>query len=119
MGDYGMIPYVRIDSQAEEEIDVLADIFREVSLGGKYIGGHYVEKLEHELATYLNVPAVVTLNSGTDALMFALVAAGVKRGDEVITAPNSLLHLLLRLRMLALFRCLLMLSLIKIFHQTA
>ena len=84
-----MIPYVRIDSQAEEEIDVLADIFREVSLGGKYIGGHYVEKLEHELATYLNVPAVVTLNSGTDALMFALVAAGVKRGDEVITAPNS------------------------------
>ena len=26
MGDYGMIPYVRTDSQAEEEIDVLRHI---------------------------------------------------------------------------------------------
>ena len=45
-----MISYVRLEHQAEEEADALAQIFREVSLSGKYIGGHYVEKLEHELA---------------------------------------------------------------------
>ena len=49
--------------------------------------GEYVNKFEHDLATYLNVKrAVVTVN-GTAALQVALRLAGVKAGDEVITQP--------------------------------
>ena len=53
------------------------------------IGGDDVAKLESELAAYLGIAHVVTLNSGTDALVFSLAALGIGLGDEVITASNS------------------------------
>ena len=83
------IPYVNVDEQGKEELERLEKIFRDVVVSGKYVGGEFVENLEHELAEYIGVKEVVTLNSGTDALMFSLICAGVRRGDEVITAPNS------------------------------
>src|SRR5438046_537130 len=46
------------------------------------------DSLSHP-ALFLVSNHAVTLNSGTDALIFGLIAAGVKPGDEVITPPNS------------------------------
>ena len=89
MTEKNIIPYVRVDEQGKEEIESLEQIFRNIVTSGKYVGGEAVDNLEAELAEYIGVKEVVTLNSGTDALMFSLVCAGVKRGDEVITAPNS------------------------------
>lgn len=89
MADKNQIPYVKVGEQGAEELKKLEQIFRDVVTSGKYVGGSAVDSLEAELADYIGVKEVITLNSGTDALMFSLVCAGVRRGDEVITAPNS------------------------------
>lgn len=54
-----------------------------------FIMGDPLDRFEKEFATFCNKKYSVGLNSGTDALMFALLAHGIKPGDEVITVPNS------------------------------
>lgn len=51
--------------------------------------GKYVDSFEEDLAKYLNTKYAVGLTSCTAALHLALLAAGVGRGDEVITTPMS------------------------------
>ena len=53
------------------------------------MAGEAVGKLEAELSAYLGTPHVVTLNSGTDALILAIKVLDIGPGDEVITPPNS------------------------------
>ncbi len=55
--------------------------------GGVYIGGAAVSDFEKKFADYIGVKHAVSVNSGTDALVIALKALGVKAGDEVITTP--------------------------------
>jgi len=52
-----------------------------------FILGQQVKALEDEVAAYHGVKYAAALASGTDALHLALVAAGIKQGDEVITTP--------------------------------
>ena len=54
---------------------------------GQYILGENVEGFETEFSNYLGAKYGVGVNSGTDALMFALWSCGLKPGDEVITTP--------------------------------
>lgn len=51
----------------------------------RYILGPNVQAFEQEAADYLGVKHAVSCASGTDALHLALLAAGIKEGDEVIT----------------------------------
>ncbi|MBV8032160.1 MAG: DegT/DnrJ/EryC1/StrS family aminotransferase [Betaproteobacteria bacterium] len=67
--------------QLKEEID--AAVLR-VLASGRYILGPEGEALEKELASYTGAAHAVGVNSGTDALHLALVAAGVGPGDEVV-----------------------------------
>ncbi len=53
------------------------------------LGGPILEQFEDEFARFCKKKYCVGLNSGTDALFFALLAYDIRPGDEVITVPNS------------------------------
>ena len=52
-----------------------------------FIHGKQVSLFEEEIASYFGVKFAVGVASGTDALVLALTALGIKKGDEVITTP--------------------------------
>ena len=56
---------------------------------GQYIMGPEVKELEERLAAYTGAKHCVTVASGTEALLIAMMALGVKSGDEVVTTPFS------------------------------
>jgi len=70
--------------------EVLAAIGR-VCDSQSFVLGPEVEALEHEIAQFTGAAFAVGCASGTEALWLALVAAGVKPGDSVITTPFSFL----------------------------
>ena len=54
---------------------------------GKYIMGPEIQELEENLCKFTGAKNAVTCSSGTDALLLAMMAIGIKPGDEVITTP--------------------------------
>ncbi len=74
----------------DEMIDAATRILR----SGKYIRSFPLEdsegkRFEDEFCAYLGAPHAVNVSSGTAALHIALLAVGVRPGDEVITVPNT------------------------------
>lgn len=83
------IPIVDLKKQylgIKKEID---SAIKEVITDQFFILGRQLESFEKEFAGYLKTKYVVGVGSGTDALILALRALGIKKGDEVITQPNS------------------------------
>ena len=54
---------------------------------GKYIMGPEVYELQEKLANYIGVKNCISCSSGTDALLIALMAKGIGRGDAILTTP--------------------------------
>lgn len=54
---------------------------------GQYIMGPEITELEERLADFTGAKHCIVISSGTDALLIAMMALGVRAGDEVITTP--------------------------------
>jgi dTDP-4-amino-4,6-dideoxygalactose transaminase len=65
------------------------NVFKATLATASFIGGPMVEGFESEFAKFCDTRFCVGVNSGTDALRFALSAAGVGPGDVVLTVPNT------------------------------
>jgi len=55
--------------------------------GARFIMGPKGSELEKRLADYVEAKHAIGCSSGTDALVLALMAYGVKAGDEIVTTP--------------------------------
>jgi dTDP-4-amino-4,6-dideoxygalactose transaminase len=62
---------------------------RAVIDAGAFAGGPFVAKFEEEFAAYCGAKYAVGVGNGTDALWLALLALGIRPGDEVITVPST------------------------------
>jgi len=83
------IPFLDLVTPHAELTEELVGAFREALKTAGFIGGPMVESFEHEFAQFCDTGYCVGVGSGTDALRFALSAAGVRAGDSVITVPNT------------------------------
>lgn len=70
--------YLKIKTEIDEGI-------REVIDNTAFINGPAVKEFQADLEKYLNVRHVIPCANGTDALQIAMMALGLKPGDEVIT----------------------------------
>src|SRR6476661_2414256 len=68
--------------------ELLAAITR-VCDSQRFIMGPEIDALERELCERLGVTHAITVSSGTDALLLALMALDIKAGDEVVTTTHS------------------------------
>lgn len=82
-----MIPMVDLKGQYLEIKDEIDQGLLQALEATQFILGPNVRAFEEEAASYLGVNHAVGCASGTDALHLALIAAGIKEGDEVITTP--------------------------------
>lgn len=84
-----MIPYLDLRAQyltIKDEIDLA---IKEVVESCHFVLGEQVEAFESEFARFCGTQHALGVNSGTSALHLALLAAGVKAGDEVITVSDT------------------------------
>jgi dTDP-4-amino-4,6-dideoxygalactose transaminase len=83
------IPFLDLVTPHVELEQELTAVFQQVIRTAGFIGGPMVENFEKEFAAFCQTERAVAVNSGTDALRFALMAAGVKAGDVVVTVPHT------------------------------
>ena len=83
------IPFLDLVTPHVELEPELTTVFQQAIRSASFIGGLMVETFEKEFAAFCQTDRSVAVNSGTDALRFALMAAGVKTGDVVVTVPHT------------------------------
>ena len=89
MPNNGKIPFLDLISLHEELEPELVAVFQKALRTAGFIGGPMVDEFEREFACFCNAAHCVGLSSGTDAVRFALMAAGVQPGDIVVTVPHT------------------------------
>jgi dTDP-4-amino-4,6-dideoxygalactose transaminase len=77
-----------VTPHVELEAELLA-VCQKVLRTAGFVGGPMVEEFEREFAKFCDTTHCVGLASGTDAVRFALMAAGVQVGDTVVTVPHT------------------------------
>jgi dTDP-4-amino-4,6-dideoxygalactose transaminase len=82
------IPYVSLDYKKKSKFK-LVKIFKNILDQGQFVGGQEILNFEKNISKLCKTKYCVALNSGTDALTLSLHILGVRKGDEVITTPNS------------------------------
>ncbi len=85
----GRIPFLELVTPHLELEEELVTVFRTVLKTAGFVGGPMVEGFERQFAESCGAEYCIGVGSGTDALRFALMAAGVQPGDTVVTVPNT------------------------------
>jgi len=83
------IPFLDLITPHQELETELLSVAKKAFQAAGFIGGPMVEEFECAFAKFCDTKYCVGVNSGTDALRFALMAAGVQRGEIVITVPHT------------------------------
>lgn len=83
------VPFVDLVTPHQELEDELVGVVKNVLKTGMFAGGPVVESFEKDFARFCGTEHCVAVSNGTDALRFALIAAGVEPGDCVITVSNT------------------------------
>jgi dTDP-4-amino-4,6-dideoxygalactose transaminase len=89
MKSQAMIPFLDLVTPHVELEEELVAMFRDCLRTAHFIGGSLLEEFEREFAAFSGAAHSVGLANGTDAVRFALMAAGVQAGDMVVTVPNT------------------------------
>jgi len=83
----GEIPFLDLVTVHRELREELRSVFETALDTAGFVGGPAVQEFERDFAAFCESQFCVGMASGTDALRLALVAAGVRPGDTVVTVP--------------------------------
>ena len=83
------IPFLDLVTVHRELEEEFVEILKTALSTAGFIGGPMVQGFEQDFARFCESRYCVGVGSGTDALRFALMAAGIRAGDIVVTVPNT------------------------------
>jgi dTDP-4-amino-4,6-dideoxygalactose transaminase len=83
------IPFLDLVTLHAELKEELCQVFSTALDTAGFIGGPMVQGFEEDFAKCCDAGHCVGVNSGTDALRFAFIAAGIGSGDVIVTVPNT------------------------------
>jgi dTDP-4-amino-4,6-dideoxygalactose transaminase len=83
------IPFLDLVTPHVELEEELTAVFHSALRTAGFIGGPVVEEFEKEFAEFCDTRHAVAVSSGTDALRFAIMVAGIQPGEVVITVPHT------------------------------
>src|SRR5450759_3758159 len=83
------VPLLDLEAQYRPLRDEILAAITRVCDSQRFIMGPEIDGLEQEMSRLLGVRHAIAVSSGTDALLLALMALGIKAGDEVVTTTFS------------------------------
>lgn len=83
------IPFLDLVTPHRELEEELITVMHNALTTAGFVGGPVVDGFENDFAAFCGSRHCVGVNSGTDALRFALLASGVQAGEVVVTVPNT------------------------------
>ena len=83
------VPFLNLRAQHDPLRAEIMSAISAVIDASAFAGGPFVARFEEEFAAFCGTRRAVALGSGTEALWLALLALGVRAGDEVITVPST------------------------------
>ena len=89
MANATKIPFLDLVTPHKQLEDELIEVVRKAVGNAGFIGGPMVEEFEREFATFCDTRCCIAVSSGTDALWFSVLAAGIEPGDIVVTIPHT------------------------------
>src|SRR5262245_30369368 len=84
-----LVPFVDLRSEHDVLRSDLLKAWNWALDTSSFVGGAAVERFEQTFASFCQASDAIGVANGTDALVLALKALGIREGDEVITAVNS------------------------------
>ncbi len=89
MSNNEKIPFLDLATLHQQIESELIPVVHQALRTAGFVGGPMVEEFERDFARFCDTTHCVGVGSGTDAVRFALVAAGVQPGDIVVTVPHT------------------------------